>query len=106
MKVRFSILAFILLIVACASIIDQPPTAQKLLICAGVTQVYYDRVNDVWLGNHPEVDKFYRAAITLKSDPGTLNSLFTQEGIYQSRILNDEELAIEINRCNRLLPSE
>lgn len=101
---RLAILAFILLIVACASIVDQPPTAQKLLVCAGVTQVYYDRIHGAWLGNYPEVDKYYRAAITLRSDPETLDTLTIQEGIYQSRVLNDEELVIEVARCKRLLP--
>lgn len=106
MKMRVFLVGFILLLVACATIVTQPPTAQKLLICAGVNQIYYDRIHKTWLGTHPEVDKYYRAAITLQSDPATLNSLFIQEGIYQSRILNDDELVTEIKRCKRLLPGE
>lgn len=104
MYMKYTILGVVFVAVACASTIEIP-TPNKLLVCAGLTTVYYDRIRNTNMKDvtHPEMFPFYDLAMSLQTEKTPVDDLHYSEGEYQGRVLNDEQLAAEIDRCERML---
>lgn len=99
---KYTALGLVFVMVACVSAIDIP-TAGDLFICAGINQVYYDKILGRSTKMHKEVDVYFMKAVKMQPRDDVLSLLSFQEGMYQARVLNTDQLVSEIKRCQKLL---
>lgn len=99
---KYTALGLVFVMVACVSIIDII-TIDDFVICAGINHVYYDKILGMQMNEHEEVVAYFKEAMKLHPKGKLLNSLAFQEGMYQARVLNIDQLVSEIKRCHKLL---
>lgn len=100
---KYTILGAVLLTAACASLIDIIPTPNRLMVCAGVNQVYYDRLFGKSMQEHKEVEVYIEEARAWQPEGEPLNQLYFFEGAYQAKVLNPDQLVARVTKCKNLL---